>query len=297
MSPALIKILRRAPLSQPGEAISIIKEDGGVILTGFPVEQIEQVNQDMKDHLLKRFQDRSWDERYHGRIYCGLLYGLSKTMREDIILQENVQSIVNHFLRTTNPPFVDLNSEPGRSTNAILSAASTIATRPGGKAQALHRDDSIWQKVHASQEDTGYCVGSDISMSLLVPGVTSTRENGATMFVPGSHLWADERQPKTPEEVLTVDMKPGEAFLFLGSALHGGGTNSSDADRILHSVFFCSSWARPESNQFVWWDKNDVETWSLDAQKLACYVTDKMLGICDDMDPVDALTAKAAAVG
>ncbi|KAE8137454.1 hypothetical protein BDV38DRAFT_246793 [Aspergillus pseudotamarii] len=286
-------MLRRAHLSQPDEAIKIIKEDGGVILTGFPIEQIEQVNQDMKSSLMQRCQDRTWDARYHGRIYCGLLYGLSKTMREDIILQENVQVIINHFLRTTNPPFVDLNSQPGRSTNAILSGANTIATRPGGKAQALHRDDSIWQQVHSSQEDTGYRIGSDIGMSLLVPGVKTTRENGATMFVPGSHLWGDQRQPTIPEDVLTVDMVPGEAFLFLGSALHGGGANATNAERILHSAFFCRSWVRPESNDFVWWDKNAVQKWSIDAQRLAGYVTDKMLGICDDMDPIDALTKKS----
>lgn len=118
---------------------------------------------------------------YNGRIYCGHLYGLSETAREEWALDPNIQLIVNHFLRTVNPPEVDKNSMRARSTNAILSQANSILTLPGGAGQALHRDDSIWQKVHPSQEESGYCLGSDLGIALLVPGVQTTRANGATL--------------------------------------------------------------------------------------------------------------------
>lgn len=32
-----------------------------------------------------------------------------------------------------------------------------------------------------------------------------------------------------------------------------------------------------------------MESWSPEAQKLAGYATDRMLGICDDGDPLEAL--------
>ncbi|EFR00817.1 hypothetical protein MGYG_03821 [Nannizzia gypsea CBS 118893] len=267
---------RRVPFDLPEEAIRVIKEDGGVILTGFaPTSEVEQVNRDVEELMAKRKSDEARKALYKGRIYCGFLYGLSETAREKWILNPTLQLIVNHFLRTVNPPDVDKNSMPGRSTDAILSQANSILTLPGGAGQALHRDDSIWQNVHPSQEESGYRLGSDLGLGLLVAGVQTTRANGATLFVPGSHLWGDARDA-TEDEVHAVEMQPGEAFLFLGSAL-------------IHAIFFCRSWVRPETNEFAWWTRDEVETWSTDAQRLVGYVTDKMLGICDDGDPIDAL--------
>ncbi|KAF5129865.1 Dioxygenase swnH1 [Metarhizium anisopliae] len=280
---------RRVPLDRPEEAIRVVKEDGGVILTGFTsAGQVDKVNQDIEEIMTKRKSDEAFKAIYNGRIYCGHLYGLSETAREEWALDPNIQSIVNHFLRTVNPPEVDKNSMRARSTNAILSQANSILTLPGGAGQALHRDDSIWQKVHPSQEESGYCLGSDLGIALLVPGVQTTRANGATLFVPGSHIWGDAREA-TDDQVRAVEMQPGEAFLFLGSALHGGGANSTQIPRLLHAIFFCRSWVRPEANEFAWWTEEEVQKWSADAQRLAGYVTDNMLGICDDGDPIDAL--------
>ncbi|KID79701.1 phytanoyl-CoA dioxygenase family protein, partial [Metarhizium brunneum ARSEF 3297] len=216
---------RRVPLDRPEEAIRVVKEDGGVILTGFTsAGQVDKVNQDTEEIMTRRKSDEAFKAIYNGRIYCGHLYGLSETAREEWALDPNIQSIVNHFLRTVNPPEVDKNSMRARSTNAILSQANSILTLPGGAGQALHRDDSIWQKVHPSQEESGYCLGSDLGIALLVPGVQTTRANGATL-----------------------------------------------------------------ANEFAWWTEEEVQKWSVDAQRLAGYVTDKMLGICDDGDPIDAL--------
>ncbi|KAK2823868.1 hypothetical protein FQN49_007540 [Arthroderma sp. PD_2] len=280
---------RRAPLDRPGEVIRVVEEDGGVIITGFTsTSRVEQVNRDVEELLTKRKGEEARKALYNGRIYGGLLYGLSETAREKWILNPNLQLIVNHFLRTVNPPNVDKNSAPGRSTDAILSQANSILTLPGGAGQALHRDDSIWQKVHSNQEESDYCVGSDLGLALLVPGIQTTLSNGATLFVRGSHLWDDARDA-ADDEVQPVEMQPGEAFLFLGSVLHAGGANCTDAPRLMHAIFFCRSWVRPEANEFAWYTREEVDKWSVDAQRLAGYVTDKMLGICDDGDPIDAL--------
>ncbi|KAG8416319.1 hypothetical protein J3458_006911 [Metarhizium acridum] len=273
---------RRVPLDLPEEAIRVIKEDGGVILTAFTsASQVKQVNQDVNETMARRKSDevhsplflatpvaskanhvprpsQAFKALYNGRIYCGLLYGLSETAREEWALNPDMQSIVNHFLRTVNPPEVDKNSMRARSTNAILSQANSILTLPGGAGQALHRDDSIWQKVHRSQEESGYCLGSDLGIALLVPGVQTTRANGATLFVPGSHLWGDAREA-TDDQVRAVEMQPGEAFLFLGSALHGGGANSTQTPRLLHAIFFCRSWVRPEVGSFFFFFPDSTE--------------------------------------
>ena len=65
-------------------------------------------------------------------------------------------------------------------TDAILSAAATLDIGPGVKAQDLHRDDFIWQQTHVNRVEE-YTPGSDVCMGLLVPGVDTTAENGATL--------------------------------------------------------------------------------------------------------------------
>ena len=52
---------------------------------------------------------------------------------------------------------------------------------PGDKAQRLHRDDKNHHVDHVDQTSTGYRVGSDVSLSCLIPGVKTTKENGATL--------------------------------------------------------------------------------------------------------------------
>ena len=66
-------------------------------------------------------------------------------------------------------------------TDPILSVASTLDIGPGEKAQSLHRDDYIWQQTHDGGQQKAYAIGSDVGLGLLVPGVKTTFENGATM--------------------------------------------------------------------------------------------------------------------
>lgn len=139
--------------------------------------------------------------------------------------------------------------------------------------------------------------------------------------MPGSHLWDHTRRPKT-EEVVAAEMTVGEAFLFLGSTVHAGGANRTSQSRPMHGFFYCRSWMRPEvrtlyantllqgsrtlrtscsllkqdelmrlqENQHMWWTKDEVQQWSLAAQKQAGYVLDNpFLGHCDETNPVDVV--------
>lgn len=54
----------------------------------------------------------------------------------------------------------------------------------------------------------------------------TTRENGATVGIPGSHLWGLERPPRTSEAV-PAELEIGDAFIFLGNLYHGGGANTT----------------------------------------------------------------------
>ena len=69
-------------------------------------------------------------------------------------------------------------------------------------------------------------------------------------FVPGAHLWEHSRRPKL-EEAVPASMEVGEAFLFLGSAVHAGGANTTCQSRTVHGFFFCRAYLRPEARILV----------------------------------------------
>lgn len=111
---------------------------------------------------------------------CYRLFGRSRTARENWLQQPAFLEILNHFLRTKTVPYNDSGATL-IETDAILSSAATLDIGPGVKAQDLHRDDFIWQQTHTAKGGEGYQMGSDFSMGLLVPGVSTTKANGATL--------------------------------------------------------------------------------------------------------------------
>lgn len=52
----------------------------------------------------------------------------------------------------------------------------------------------------------------------------TTKENGATICIPGSHLWGPERCPYDHEAV-PAELEPGSALIFVGNLYHAGGGN------------------------------------------------------------------------
>ena len=109
---------------------------------------------------------------------CTRLFGRSETAREVWLQQSALLEIVNHFLRTVSVPYNDA-GDFKLGTDAILSAAATLDIGPGVKAQDLHRDDFIWQQTHVDRAEE-HTLGTDVCMGLLVPGVDTDVENGAT---------------------------------------------------------------------------------------------------------------------
>jgi ectoine hydroxylase-related dioxygenase (phytanoyl-CoA dioxygenase family) len=52
----------------------------------------------------------------------------------------------------------------------------------------------------------------------------TTKANGATVAIPGSHLWGPDRRP-LKEEAVPAELNPGDAFIFVGNLYHAGGSN------------------------------------------------------------------------
>jgi ectoine hydroxylase-related dioxygenase (phytanoyl-CoA dioxygenase family) len=76
-----------------------------------------------------------------------------------------------------------------------------------------------------------------------------TRENGATIVVPGSHKWDPDRMP-VAEEITQAEMEPGEVLIYLGSLIHAGGQNRSELPRAGIALSYCLGWLRQSENQY-----------------------------------------------
>lgn len=237
--------VQRVSAADPKKLIEIIKTDGCAIVTDFTTpELLSQVNAETSPYLLA---DKPW----RGALFppetrrCPRLIARSKTARENWLCSNIISETIEHFLATTTSNYYG-DEKHTYTSHPIVNITLTMEINPGAKAQRLHRDDKNHHVKHEDMSKTGYRLGADMSMAFLVPGVETTRENGATWAIPGSHLWDGNRVP-TPDEVTYACMKPGEAFCMLGGTYHAGGANTTtDQKRPMHGLFFCRGILRTE---------------------------------------------------
>jgi ectoine hydroxylase-related dioxygenase (phytanoyl-CoA dioxygenase family) len=88
-----------------------------------------------------------------------------------------------------------------------------------------------------------------------VAGTKTTKANGATRIVPGSHLW-DFSVPPPPtslnEDIFVAEMEPGDAFFMLGGTYHGAGANMTvEEERLVFAAFATRGYLRQEENQYL----------------------------------------------
>ena len=108
-------------------------------------------------------------------------------------------------------------------------------------------------------------------------------------MVPGSHLWEAGREPK-PEEILQAEMPAGSALFYLGSALHGGGANTTkDVPRRGMFLGFVVGWLRTEENSFLTVPIEDVKTMPVRVQELLGYKPHFAVGVVDVGSPMALL--------
>lgn len=125
--------------------------------------------------------------------------------------------------------------------NYWLNVAQVLDRGPGSGDQMLHRDQDVW--VHLPKPHPEIEVASVIAL------VDFREDTGATRVVPGSHRWEPERVAE-PSEVLAAEMPAGAAVVYLGSTLHGGGSNRTrDSWRRGMHMSFTLGWLRTEENQ------------------------------------------------
>jgi ectoine hydroxylase-related dioxygenase (phytanoyl-CoA dioxygenase family) len=201
---------------------------------------------------------------------CPNLCGRSKTAREVWLVDDLIRTLTAKFIDKTTSNYYG-ETKHTYTSEAICQIALTMEIGPGGKAQRLHRDDKNWHADHVDQTKTGYRFGSDVMMGFMIPGIRTTRASAGTLAIPGSHLWGDDRPPKTLE-ITCIEMEVGDCSIHLGSTYHAGGENTTtDVQRTMHSIFFSRGWFRQEENIYLCNSQDEVLSWSDEAQKRLGY--------------------------
>jgi len=142
-----------------------------------------------------------------------------------------------------------------------LNLTQAVEIHPGAPPQFPHRDQDMWAGPKGSLE---YLV------NVMWPIDRFTQANGGTRLWPGSH--DDQDASDFPEELAVVpETGPGDALLFLGSTLHGGGGNVSTAPRRGVIVSYCLGWLKPFELQWLVYPPAVARTFSPELAALVGY--------------------------
>ncbi|KXT16831.1 hypothetical protein AC579_6798 [Pseudocercospora musae] len=177
-----------------------------------------------------------------------------------------------------------------------------FSIRPGATAQPLHRDDWCYHVVAQRADKYPDGLQRDTGIGFFVAAKRSTIQNGATRFIPGSHLWEHEREP---DDDLAVHTELGKGSHHVITA-EGEIPPKMKNGQLLHdkvcrttrpSVFrtflltYCKSllhrgWLRQEENHYLNMGLEKVKTLPRALQDICGYtLSEPFLGWVNSNNP------------
>ncbi|MEM7284357.1 MAG: phytanoyl-CoA dioxygenase family protein [Pseudomonadota bacterium] len=165
----------------------------------------------------------------------------------------------------------------------ILSTMSANIAKAGGVRMGLHTDQwwmpqpikpgSDYQRAsEISRNPVGEFVDPESTLGISPPVVSNIMwmlsdfsvENGATEFVPRSHLSGAHPHPENQSHypIVQPTAPAGSAMVFDGRLWHGTGANTGGEDRLGVLTTFCSPQFRQQENQTIGIDPELWETFS-----------------------------------
>ncbi|KAH8432831.1 phytanoyl-CoA dioxygenase family protein [Aspergillus melleus] len=286
--------VQNVPNDTPLEDILfLLKRDGGVIIKGLiPVEDVDKTTEEIRHRL---DQDLPWDGEFFPKETrrAPSMIALSPTYTKTQLMNPVFQAVCDHFL-TTRSWFWwgDKRKESVSKPYAMSCTAMEIG--PGGKAQPLHRDSFVNHNILSEIDvwDDARDANRESAVGMMVGGCKVTKENGATQFIPGSHLWDSNRQtPPLLKDCAFAEMEKGDAFLMMASVYHGGGNNTtSDQRRLVYSTFATRGYLRQEENQFLAVPQDVVRKYDRATQNFIGYaISEPAAGQVQQLDPIYVL--------
>jgi hypothetical protein len=162
--------------------------------------------------------------------------------------------------------------------NYLLSQLQVINILPGEAQQPLHHDDAFYP-IPRPRRPLGAATIWAID--------PFTAENGATVVIPGSHLWG-EKLPTPEDEArrVSVVMPPGSVVFFYGTLWHAGGQNRTDAPRLCVTAQYCEPWCRQQENFAFSVSREKAKACSEHIQRMLGYsIFSPFIGFVDGAHP------------
>lgn len=223
--------LERLPAdTDPDKLADVLRRDGGLVVEGLVTRTTAlRIDAELAPHVEARHGgfDPEFDDAFYGsntKRVQGLAHK-SRTWVDEILLNPALLAVADRVLLP-------------HCGDYWMSQAETIFIGPGNPSQELHRDDLNWHDAAR--------LGIDLQISVLTAVGDYDADAGATMVIPGSHAWPLDA-PVDPADARPVELGVGDALVYLGSLVHGGGHNRT-ADRWRKGVY-CSyllGWLTPE---------------------------------------------------
>ncbi len=217
------------------ELVALTLEPGGVIVTGWlDADTVGRMNDEIDRYLRDHPEDGAPDtgselyDRFLGRRTVRL-HGLVAKLPDAgpaLIADPRLVEWATAVMRPS-------------CTSVLLNAGELIQIGSGEGAQYRHRDTDSWPALPPA--DTPFVVNAIVALD------DFTLDNGATHVAPGSHRWPVGRGAR-PGELARAVMRAGDAILFRGDLVHGGGANTTDARRRAVSLSYCVGWLRTVEN-------------------------------------------------
>lgn len=225
------KFKANEPVSEITQALEI---SGCVVVTDVMSDETRQsIKDDMQAHLdaAKIIEDDDPNEFYPGntRRVTGLV------ARSPAITCE----LLNHPISKS---VCETHLLPNSEFGYQLHVSAVLEVGPGARGQTLHREEDSFTFFPLPRPNM--IVASMWAVS------DFRKDNGATLLVPGSHKWAEDRVPEE-DEIVNAEMPAGSVLYWMGGLLHGAGENTSSDWRYGVILTYSLGWLRQEENQYL----------------------------------------------